>query len=95
MFFEIADWKNYNDVIVEMTPEDEQRWKASQPGAAVQQQLAAKAQLQQQSFEQKQQLTDQENIARAAREVLRQGFEKASEPLMVGGEPGGKALGSE
>jgi ABC-type xylose transport system substrate-binding protein len=95
MFFEVSDWKNYNDVIIEMTPEDEQRWKASQPSSVVQAQLAAKSQLQKQAAEQKSQLIDQQDLNRAGRDVLRRGFEQATEPLATAGEPGGKGFGSE
>lgn len=73
MQFEMSEWKNYNDVIVEMTPEDQQRMQQIQMGPAI-----AKAQTQQQLEEQKyehqQKLADEENTARAARDVLREQF---------------------
>ena len=28
MLWEISDWRNYRDVVVDMTPQDQQRWRA-------------------------------------------------------------------
>lgn len=90
MMFEASEWKNYNDVIVKMTPQEMQRAQANSPAA----QMAAKAQMaqqqQQDKFNNQSQLIDQENISRAGREVLRAVMEKASEPLQITGNPGGQ-----
>jgi hypothetical protein len=94
MLFEVSDWKNFSDVIVDMSPEDDQRWQQMQPGAQVQAKAQAQAQMQNQAFNQKSQLIDQENIARAGRDVMRQTLEKASMPFAITGEPGGAGFGS-
>lgn len=93
MMFEVSDWKNFNDVVLDMTPEDQERWKAMQMGAQ-QAQLQGKMTLQQQAFNQKSALVDQENISRAGREILRQAIEHSSEPEALLGQPGGTGFGS-
>ena len=91
MWFEASDWKNLNDVIVPMTPQDLQRQQQQSQGGQVQQkaqaQLQTQSQLLQQKFQQQQQLADAENIARAARDVLREGFKKSVEPEELTGTP--------
>jgi hypothetical protein len=73
MQFETADWHNEKDVILPMTDADKQRQQQMQMGPTI-----AKAQTQQQQeqekFEHQQMLADQENTARAARDVLREQF---------------------
>lgn len=73
MQFQVADWANYNDVVVPMTQPDQQRWQQMQQG---QQQAKAQtqAQLEDQKFQHQQKLADEENTARAARDVLREQF---------------------
>lgn len=94
MFFFVSDWKNENDVIVPMTPEDEQRFKAMQPAAREQ----AKAQVQGQQMKQQHQnkldLVDAENMARAGREVLRHAMEVGETPEAVSGTPNPEGFGS-
>ena len=87
MWFEASDWKNINDVIVPMTAEDKQRLQQQSQGGAIQQKAQTQAQLEQQKFQQKQILLDSENTARAARDVLREGFKHAVEPEELTGEP--------
>src|SRR5207248_1887052 len=60
MFFEVSDWRNYADVIVEQTPEDKKRWQTAQTGGA-QQQLQGKMALQKQQADLKSNLIDSEN----------------------------------
>lgn len=97
MYFAVAKWKTVNDVIVDMTPEDSQRAQAMNPAAGAmmkqQAQTQSQAQLEQQKFEHEQQLQDQSNTARAAREVLRTVFEKEATPEALTGEPGPAGLG--
>src|SRR6185312_3276772 len=95
MFFQSSGWKNYNDVVVAMTKEDMQRWQQAQGMGKIQQQAQAKAALAQQQFQQKQQLLDQENYARAGRDMLRAAVEKSGEPEAITGEPGSVGFGSE
>ena len=92
MWMTVSEWKNYNDLIVDMTPEDTQRMQQMNPGA---QKIQGQAALQQQKFQQQQQLSDQENTARAAREVLRTAFEQTASPEAVTGQPGGPGFGSQ
>jgi hypothetical protein len=94
MWLEAGEWKNEKDLIVPMTPQDQQRLQAMQPAAAVAAKGQQVAQQSQQQFAQKQQLVDQENEARAARDVMRMTFEKAAEPEALTGDPGGTAFGS-
>lgn len=87
MWFEMSEFKNMNDVIVDMTPQDLQRQQEQSQGGALQQKAQVQSQLQQQKFEQQQQLADSENIARAARDVLREGFKRSVEPEELTGTP--------
>ena len=96
MWMEASEWKNQNDLIVPMSPQDQQRWQQMQPAAQAQGKLQAASAMQDKKFEQQQQLADQENVARAARDVLRQTFEKATAPEALTGEPGAtEGFGSE
>lgn len=88
MYFESSDWKNVNDVIVPMTPQDLQRQQAQSQAAQQQSKGAVQAQLQTLKYQQQQQLADSENIARAGRDVLREAFKKSVEPDELTGEPG-------
>lgn len=94
MMFEVSDWKNYKDVVLDMTPEEKQRSQANSPAGVA----AARGQAQQQGMamqgQQKSQLIDQENISRAGREVLRAAIEKSGQPETVTGEPGGVGFGT-
>lgn len=98
MFFEVSDWKNFNDVVVKMSPEDQQRAAANNPQAQAaakqQQMLAAQSQMLDQKKNNSLEIVDAENIARAGREVLRHTLESASTPEAVTGEPGGTGFGA-
>lgn len=87
VWFEMSELKNMNDIIVPMTAEDKQRQQQMSQGGATQQKAQSQAQLEQQKFQQKSQLLDQENTARAARDVLREGFKHAVEPQEMTGLP--------
>jgi len=86
MWFQAAEWPNLKDVIVPMTPDEQQRHQAqqqsSQQNVKFQQQQALLAQ----KAAQAEQLADSENIARSARDVLREGFKKAVEPEELTGD---------
>lgn len=84
--FETADLKTFNDIIVDMTPQDTARWQQMQNGQTNAKLQGAQA-LQQQKFEQEQQLLDQANEARAGRDVLREEIKKAVEPEALTGAP--------
>jgi hypothetical protein len=87
VWFEMAEMRNEHDIIVPMTPQDLERQQQQSQGGVIQQKTQAQSQLEQQKFIQKQQLADQENVARAARDVLREGFKKAVEPQTLTGLP--------
>jgi len=86
MWFQAAEWPNLKDVIVPMTPDEQQRHQAQQQNniqnVKFQQQQALLAQ----KAAQAEQLADSENIARSARDVLREGFKKAVEPEELTGD---------
>lgn len=92
--FEAADIKEFKDIIVPMSPEEDQRWQMTTPAAKAQAQAQSQAQLEQQKFEHQQELSDAENTARAARDVLREEFKRAVEPEALTGEPNPSGLGS-
>jgi hypothetical protein len=98
MFFEVSDWKNFKDVVVPMSPQDQQRHAAMNPAAQMvakqQADLQGKMQLGDQAKNNKLEIVDAENIARAGREVLRHSLEAASTPEEIEGAPGGVGFGS-
>ena len=80
MWFEAAELPNLNDVIVDMTPQDLQRQQQNSPGAANQQKFLQQQQLIAQKSQLQAQQADADNIARAARDVLREGFKSSVAP---------------
>lgn len=84
MSFLIADWKNETDVVVDMTPQDEQRQQQLQQGAQ-QGKLQGQAALQNQKFQQQQELADSENVARAARDIIREQYKAQVEGKSIPG----------
>jgi hypothetical protein len=95
MWFDVSSWKNHNDVIRDMTPEEMKRWEAMQPGAQVQAKAQAQSQLLQQQHDNKLEVVDAENVAKASREVLRHAFQEAATDQAVDGEPGNVGFGSQ
>jgi hypothetical protein len=94
MFFEVSDWKNYADVVVDMSPEDQQRWQAMQPAAAVAAKTQAQAQLTDQKHKNDLDLVSEDNMMKAGREVLRHTLETSSQAFETTGQPGGEGFGS-
>lgn len=90
MFYVVSDWKNEGDLVVDMTPEDKQRYQQRQQGQAM-----AKIQSQQamenMKFGNKQKLIDQEDMNRAARDVIKHGLETSAESVLGGQMPEGPA----
>lgn len=84
MSFTIADWSNEKDVILDMTPQDEQRQQQLQQGAQ-QSKLQGQAALQQQKQQAEQELADQNNTARAARDILREQYKASVENKPIPG----------
>lgn len=95
MFWEVNEWKNYSDVIVPMTAQEIQQAQQNSPSAIAQVKAQAAQAMQNQAFDRKEQLADDENYSRAGREVLRTAVEKASTPEAVTGLPGGEGFGSD
>lgn len=98
MFFEVSDWKNFNDVVVKMNPQEQQRFQSMQPGAQAMARQQSMMQGQQQQLQQKHQnsmeLVDLENMDRAGREVLRHTLEQVESPEALTGQPGATGFGS-
>jgi hypothetical protein len=94
MFWEVNEWKNYSDVIVPMTPQEIQQMQQNSPSAIAQIKAQTAQALQNQAFDRKEQLADEENYSRAGREVLRHVVAVAATPEAVTGEPGGVGFGS-
>jgi hypothetical protein len=94
MFWESSDWKNYYDVVIPMTQQEIQRAQQNSPAALAQMKLQAGQQQNAQAFQQKQALLDQENYARAGRDVLRHAVETSASPEEIGGAAGGQGFGS-
>jgi hypothetical protein len=87
MWFEAAEFKNLNDVIIPMTPQDLQRQQQQSQGGVNQQKFLQQQQLVAQKAAIQEQQADADNVARAARDVLREGFKKSVEPEELQGEP--------
>lgn len=80
MLHDVSGYKNYYNIIEDMTPEDTQRQQAQSQGGQMQQKLAGQKELSAQNAQQASALTDQENEARAVRDVFRVIAEKSAEP---------------
>lgn len=94
MMFEVSDWRNQRDVVVDMTPQDQQRFQATLQGGQQAQELKGKMALQERKAQLDSQSMEDKNIARAANEVLRKSLEEASGTDLVTGQPGGYGFGS-
>lgn len=84
MWFQISGWKNKSSLIVDMTPEDQQR--AAMENPAVQKMMADKANIAAQT-QSKLQIQDSDNAARAYREVNRQVIQSELKRMAILGEP--------
>jgi hypothetical protein len=93
MWFQAAEWQNMNDVIVPMTQEDLQRQQQQSQGGQAEQKFLQQQQLIAQKAQLQSQQADADNIARAARDVLREGFKKSVEPEELTGEPNESGTG--
>ena len=76
MVFDIAGWKDKKDVIIDMTPEDEQRFAMQNPAV---QKMLQQQQAPQGQTNSKLTIIDSENSARAFLELLRRTIEKRGE----------------
>ena len=95
MIHDISGWKNYYDIIQDLTPEEVQQQQMQGPAALLQAKTNATMQVNDQKFNQKLQTNDAENEARAARDVFRIIAEKSAEPeALMGAEAPSQGLGS-
>jgi len=95
MMHDVSGFKNYYDIIVDMTPQEIQAQQMQSPAAQQQQQLQGKMQLNDQKFGQNQQIIDQESEARAVRDVFRVIAEKSAEPeALLGASAPSEGVGS-
>jgi hypothetical protein len=79
MLFQVTGWPNKQDVIVSMTPQDQQRAMLNNP--AVQQMMAQQGTMQAQE-DSKMRLLEEENVARAGRDVIRSLLKQAEAPIV-------------
>lgn len=86
--YEVSEWKDVHDVIVKMTPVEQQRAAMNSPAAQQQAQIQAQQQMQNQKHNQQLEVVNAENIARAGREVLRHAMEASETPDVLTGEAG-------
>jgi hypothetical protein len=95
MIHDISGWKNYYDIIQDMTPDEIQRQQAQSPAAMMQAKTNATMQINDQKAGQKSQIIDQESEARAARDVFRIIAEKSAEPeALMGASAPAQGVGS-
>jgi hypothetical protein len=87
MWMEASEWKNKNDIVVDMTQEEKQKRDANSKAAIMQQQVQAKTQGDQQKFAQKQQLEDQSSDNRIKRDITREAAKASGLNEAVEGEP--------
>ena len=95
MIIESSGWKNYYDIVLDMTPEEKQQAQQNQPGAIAARQQQAQQAMLMAKLQNTQELASQNNMARAANEVLRRSFETAATPPAIEGEPGAVGFGSQ
>lgn len=89
LMFELSHFKGSNEVVVDMNAQDLQRYQMTQPGAQQNAKNQQAQQLQNQKYDREAEITDQNNTARAAKEVLRHALEAAETPEVLTGQAGG------
>lgn len=87
VWFEMAEMKDVRDVVVDMTPEDTARHQQQSQGGLTQAKFLQQQQLLAQKAAIQEQQADNENVARASRDLLRIGFKASTEPEELQGEP--------
>jgi len=91
--YQVGEWKDAADVIVKMSPDEQQRAQQNSPAAITQMKVQGAQQQQQQQQNDKLEVVDAENVARAGREVLRSALEKSEMPEELTGGPGPQNVG--
>jgi hypothetical protein len=89
MFFAVSDWKTYDDIVVDMTSEEKQQSAANSPAAMAQAKMAAQQAALGQQHNNKSDLVEQENIARAGRDVLKHGLKQGESEGAEAAPPAG------
>jgi hypothetical protein len=87
MWMEASEWKNKNDIVVDMTPDEIKRRDANSKAALQAQAVQAKQQSDQQKFAQKQQLEDQSSDNRIKRDITREAAKTSGLSEAVNGTP--------
>lgn len=95
MVHDISGWKNYYKVVRPMTEQEKANQQAQSAAAQAQSKVSGQMQLQNQKFNQQQQLLDSENNARVVRDMLRHLAEKGSEPEVLSGALPTEGVGSQ
>ena len=92
MWMEASEWKNKNDIVTDMTPDEIKRRDANSKAALQQQAMQAKQQGDQQKFVQKQQLEDQASDNRIKRDITREAARASGMSEAVNGTPSTQGL---
>jgi hypothetical protein len=92
MWMEASEWKNGNDIVVDMTEEEKAERKANSKAAMQQQQMAIKQQDTQQKFQQKSELEDQSSNNRIKRDLVIAAAKASGLSETVEGEPSSGGL---
>lgn len=94
MVHDISGWKNYYQIIRPMTPDEQARQQAQTQAAMAQSKGVQQQNLQNQKFNQQQQLLDQENNARIVRDVFRHLQTASVTPEVLSGQLPTEGVGS-
>jgi len=87
MWMEASEWKNGNDIVVDMTPEEIAEQKANSPAAINAAKMQQSNQSAQQKFEQKSELEDQSSNNRIKRDLVIASAKASGLSETVEGEP--------
>ena len=95
MIHDISGFKNYYNIIRKMTATEVQAHEAASQAAQAQSKLGSQMTLNNQTFNQKQQLVDQESNARVVREMFKDISKRSAEPQMLSGADPTQGVGSQ
>jgi len=95
MWMESSEWKNRADIIKPLTPEMKQRMQEKSQAAQAQSKAAVASGLQDQKFQQKQQLENIANDNRIYRDIVRESFRTSAMSEAATGAPSVYGLGRE
>jgi hypothetical protein len=95
MIHDISGWKNYYNIIRSMTTTEVAAHEAASQAAQAQSKLNSQMTLNNQTFDQKKQLVDQESNARVVREMFKDIAKRSAEPQMLSGALPTQGLGSQ